>query len=68
MAGTGRGRGNLSGGWIAVLVAVTLVAFGVAIYATRDHKTPAGCHYDGPIRRCTPPVNTVPDPSGSDAP
>ncbi|WP_031516656.1 hypothetical protein [Streptomyces sp. NRRL F-5123] len=66
MAGTGRGRGNLSGGWIAVLVAVTLVVFAVAIYATRDDKPPAGCHYDGPIHRCTPPANTDPEASDSD--
>jgi hypothetical protein len=60
VAGTGRGRGNLSGGWIAALVAVTLVVFGIAIHATRDHKTPAGCHYDGPVRSCPAPAPADP--------
>jgi hypothetical protein len=55
-------RGTLTGTQLAALVAVVLVAFGIAIYATRDRKTPENCHYTGAVEHCTPPATTAPDP------
>jgi hypothetical protein len=58
-------RGTLTGTQVAALVAVVLVAFGMAIYMTRDRKTPENCHYVGAIEQCATPTTTEPDPLDS---
>lgn len=64
MAGTAGRRGTLSGAQVAALVAVVLVAFGIAIYATRDRKTPENCHYVGAVRQCSSPTPSDADSLG----
>lgn len=58
-------RGTLTPAQTAVLVAVTLVAAVIAIYATRNHKTPENCRYVGATEQCSSPRTTEPDPLDS---